>query len=98
MTVTPTGVDDSSSLAREKEQRSWYFYDWANSAYVTTTATVLFAPYLTVVAKEAACPGQDSDLSCSTNLHVLGLPISPGSLAFYAVTFATILSAFVLPV
>ncbi|WP_426560345.1 MFS transporter [Angustibacter sp. McL0619] len=83
---------------RVREQRAWYFYDWANSAYVTTTATVLFAPYLTVVAKAAGCPGQDSDLSCSTNLHVLGIPISPGSLAFYAVTFATILSALVLPV
>ena len=22
-------------------QRSWYWYDWANSAYITTTATVL---------------------------------------------------------
>ncbi|GAA4354596.1 MFS transporter [Angustibacter luteus] len=96
--VGQTGPDAVDPRQATKEQRAWYFYDWANSAYVTTTATVLFAPYLTVVAKEAGCPGQDSDLSCSTNLHVLGIPISPGSLAFYAVTFATILSAFVLPV
>ncbi|GAB3590895.1 MFS transporter [Angustibacter peucedani] len=83
---------------RHREQRAWYFYDWANSAYVTTTATVLFAPYLTTIAKAAACPGQDSDATCSTDLSVLGIPISPGSLVFYAVTFATILSALVLPV
>ena len=39
-----------------REHRSWYWYDWANSAYVTTTATVLFAPYLTAVATSAVCP------------------------------------------
>ncbi len=81
-----------------REQRAWYFYDWANSAYVTTTATVLLGPYLTVVAKRAACPGQDTDLRCATDLSVLGIPVSPGSLALYAVTAATLLSALVLPV
>ncbi len=65
----------SDPVERRKEQRSWYFYDWANSAYVTTTATVLFGPYLTVVAKRAACPGQDSDLACPTALNVLGVPV-----------------------
>ena len=33
--------------------------------------TVLFAPYLTTVAKEAACPGQDSDAACHVDLHVI---------------------------
>jgi UMF1 family MFS transporter len=83
---------------RQREQRSWYFYDWANSAYVTTTATVLFGPYLTVVAKRSACPGQNTDRHCGTNLHVLGAPVNPGSLALYAVTAATLLSALILPV
>lgn len=83
---------------RRREQRSWYFYDWANSAYVTTTATVLFGPYLTVVAKRAACPGQDTDARCLTDLHVLGIPVSPGSLALYTVTAATLISALILPV
>ncbi len=83
---------------RRREQRAWYFYDWANSAYVTTTATVLFGPYLTVVAKRAACPGQDSGLRCRTDLHVLGAPVNPGSLALYTITAATLLSALLLPV
>ena len=95
MTI-PAGQGET--VARRREQRAWYFYDWANSAYVTTTATVLFAPYLTVVAKRAACPGQDTDLACRTDLQVLGLPISPGSLALYAITITTLLSAVVLPV
>ena len=53
-----------SDLARAEDyatnehyQRPWYWYDWANSAFVTTTATVLFGPYLTSIATEAACPG-----------------------------------------
>ena len=83
---------------RRRQQRAWYVYDWANSAYVTTTATVLLGPYLTVVAKRAACPGQDADLRCDTNLSVLGIPVSPGSLSLYTVTTATLLSALLLPV
>ena len=85
-------------VARRREQRSWYVYDWANSAYVTTTLTVLFGPYLTSVAKQAACPGQSSDAACATDLSVAGLPVSPGSLALYAVTVTTLLSALLLPV
>ena len=61
-----------------RHQRSWYWYDWANSAYVTTTATVLFAPYLTAVAKAAACPDLADGAVCRTNLDVLGVPVSPG--------------------
>lgn len=79
-----------------QEQRAWYWYDWANSAYVTTTATVLMSPYLTAIAEEAACPGIADDADCTTNLSVLGIPVAPGSLWFYTVTFATILSAIVL--
>jgi MFS transporter, UMF1 family len=88
-------VDDPR--ARRREQRAWYFYDWANSAYVTTTATVLFAPFLTSAAERAACPGLPAGQDCATDLSVLGVPVSPGSLAFYAATFATILSALLLP-
>nr|WP_284290816.1 MFS transporter [Angustibacter aerolatus] len=92
-----TTAEGAEPAARRREQRAWYFYDWANSAYVTTVATVLLGPYLTSVANRAACPGVDAD-DCTRDLHVLGLPISPGSLFFYTTTFATILSALVLPV
>jgi UMF1 family MFS transporter len=95
---TSPSAQQETAAERRREQHAWYFYDWANSAYVTTTATVLFGPYLTVIAKKAACPDQSSDLRCGTDLSVLGLPVSPGSLALYTVTFATLLSALVLPV
>ncbi len=77
-------------------QRAWYWYDWANSAYVTTTLTVLMAPYLTVIAKKAACPTLPSDVACHTNLAVIGVSVDPGSLVFYVLTFSTILSAILL--
>lgn len=94
--MTPTALHDVA--LRRREQRAWYFYDWANSAYVTTTLTALYGPYLTVVAKRAACPGRDTSLHCPTDLHLLGVPVNPGSLALYAVTTATVISAVLLPV
>src|SRR5690606_17818005 len=92
----PGPLSDTSQRARE--HRSWYFYDWANSAFVTTTATVLFGPYLTAVAESAACGEAGTPQSpCHGDLSVLGLPIAAGSVAPYAVTFATLLSAVLLP-
>ncbi|GAB3262763.1 MFS transporter [Nocardioides dilutus] len=100
-TTDPAGIADLGPLERAKEQRSWYWYDWANSAYVTVVATVLFAPYLTSVAERAACgfvTDEDKGLKCSEHLDVLGISISPGSLVFYVFTIATIVSALVLPI
>ena len=57
---------------------------------------MLFSPYLTSVAKAAACPDQPTDVACHANLSVLGIPVSPGSLAPYTITVATILSAITL--
>jgi UMF1 family MFS transporter len=99
MTHATGGVADLTPVDRAREQRAWYWYDWANSAYVTTTAAVLFAPYLTSVAERSAC-GQptDDDFTCKVDLSVLGVHVSAGSLVFYLVTISTIISALVLPV
>ncbi len=85
--------------ARRREWRSWYFYDWANSAFVTTVGTVLLGPYLTTVAERAACGqvGTPED-PCTGSLSVLGVSVAAGSLSSYTVTFATLLSAVVLPI
>ena len=98
VTLSPEAAGTRDDAGRRREQRAWYVYDWANSAYQTTTLTVLFGPYLTVIAKRAACPGQDTDLACHTDLSVLGIPVSPGSLALYVVTTATLISALLLPI
>ena len=90
------GVADLAPLDRAREQRAWYWYDWANSAYFTTIGTVLFAPYLISVAKRAApdCgpPG------CTPTLHVLGLDVAAGSLPGYLVAIATFIGFWLLPV
>jgi UMF1 family MFS transporter len=98
MTRGASGIADLRPLGRAREQRAWYWYDWANSAYVTTIATVLLAPYLISVAEQAACGYVGSDIrSCDAGLQVLGLSIAPGALPSYLVTFSTLLSAFLLP-
>ncbi|MDF8266217.1 MFS transporter [Luteipulveratus flavus] len=89
-------AQDLEPASREYLQRRWYWYDWANSAYATTIAAVLIAPYLTAVAKEAACPGIADGETCRTNLDVLGIGIAPGSLAPFTITVSTLLSALVL--
>ncbi|PRY48611.1 UMF1 family MFS transporter [Knoellia remsis] len=89
----PTREDYASTAAY---QRSWYWYDWANSAFVTTTATVLFGPYLTAVATEAACPDLPEGATCTNDLSVMGLPVDPGSLHPYTVALSTFIGAILL--
>ena len=99
--MTVEGIADLGPLQRAREQKAWYWYDWANSAFVTTTAAVLFSPYLTSVAEKAACgyvTDEDKHQKCTQDLHILGLGVSAGSLVFYIVTVSTILSAVILPV
>src|SRR5688500_7217285 len=98
MSDQPSGIADLRPLERMREQKAWYWYDWANSAYVTTIATVLFAPYLISIAEKAACGYVgDDDRSCNQDLSILGLAVAPGALPAYIVTFSTLLSAVVLP-
>jgi UMF1 family MFS transporter len=81
-----------------REQRAWFFYDWANSAFITTVATVLIGPYLTTIAERAACGYAGTPTHpCDGPLWLLGIRISPGSLVFYVITLSTLVSAFVLP-
>jgi UMF1 family MFS transporter len=91
-------VADLEPLWRSKEQHAWNWYDWANSAYYTTVLSVLFAPFMITVAGRAAGCGDSADDTCSKTVDVLGLHVAAGSLPFYLTSFATILSAFLLPI
>ena len=82
---------------RIRQQKAWNWYDWANSAYYTTVLSVMFAPYMVTVAGRAAgCVNPDT--TCNKTVNVLGLHLAAGSLPFYLTSFATIVSAFLLPV
>ncbi|WP_406446766.1 MFS transporter [Streptomyces sp. NBC_01613] len=74
---------------RKREQRGWYFYDWACSVYSTSVLTVFLGPYLTSVAKSAA----DAD----GFVHPLGIPVRAGSFFAYCVSASVIVSIFVMP-
>jgi UMF1 family MFS transporter len=86
--ATPQGIADLAPLRRRDQHRAWYWYDWANSAFATTIAGVLFAPYLIEIAEEAAV---------NDRISVLGLSVAPGALPSFVITASTLLSAVALP-
>ncbi len=80
-----------------RQQRAWYWYDWANSAYVTTTATVILGPYLTSVATKAACPDLPTGEACTNPVMLFGfIPVAAGALHPYVATISTLISAVLL--
>lgn len=87
---------NASSPAQRQLQRRWYWNDLGVTGYLTVTITVLLGPYLTTVANAAACPTQPTDQTCRANLHVLGIPIAPGSVVPYTLTAGTIVAAVLL--
>ena len=74
---------------REREQKAWYWYDWANSAYTTTIGTVFFGPYFIGLAEDAV--GEEG------RFELLSFSMPPGALFFWLITLSTILSALLLP-
>ncbi|WP_214323949.1 MFS transporter [Nonomuraea sediminis] len=100
--------------ARRREQRGWYFYDWANSVFYTTIISVFLGPYLIPVAKTAACakdfPTVPSDQCVSgfdklVETHpglgyvdVLGADIRPAAYFGLITTVAVLLQIVFLPV
>lgn len=93
----PAGIANVAALDRLKQQKAWNWYDWANSAFYTTVLSVLYGPYLSSVAGNAAgCTAAEDP--CNRLVHVAGIPMSVGSLPLYVTSFATFISAFVLPI
>ncbi|MCX4760546.1 MFS transporter [Streptomyces sp. NBC_01275] len=86
-TVRTEASDDA--VGRRREQRGWYFYDWACSVYSTSVLTVFLGPYLTSVAKKAA----DAD----GYVHPLGIPVRAGSFFAYSVSLSVIVAVLVMP-
>jgi len=81
---SPPPVDDRRELV------SWYFYDWANSAFSTTVVTVFLGPYLTSIAKAAA--------DAEGLVHPLGISVFADSFFPYMVSLSVLLQVFFLPI
>jgi UMF1 family MFS transporter len=73
-----------------REQRGWYVYDWANSAFSTTVVTVFYGPYLTGVTQAAADE--------RGFVSVLGLGVRAESYFLYVVSASVLLQVLVMPV
>ena len=85
--VRPQPLSDPA--ARRREQRGWYWYDWANSTFSTTVVTVILGPYLTSVAKSGAVDG---------SVQFLWFDLRPSAYFPACVTVSVLLQIFVLPV
>lgn len=73
-----------------RTQRSWYLYDFANSAFSTTVVTVFLGPYLTELAQ-----GQSDTDGFIT---VLGIPMAAESLFPYTISLSVLLQVITLPI
>lgn len=68
----------------------WYAYGWASHTFEATVVTVFMSRYLPAVATNAV--GEHG------RLHVLGIPIAPGSLFTYVVSVCSIALVLLMPV
>jgi UMF1 family MFS transporter len=73
-----------------REQRRWYWYDWANSAFTTTVVTLFFGPYITSIAKSAA--------DANGNIDFFGIKLDHGSYWATLVSLSVMTQVLVLPV
>lgn len=78
-----------SDAERRRQQRGWYFYDFANSAFASTVLTLLLGPYMVAVTKAAAGP--------DGLVRPLGIPIDPRSWWSYVISLSVIMQIVVLP-
>src|ERR1043165_263586 len=92
-----TGADvstvDGEGLSTRRERVGWYFYDWANSAFITTVVTVFLGPYLGYQAElSAGCYVADApagvDPCKGFHVHPLGIPVAPDSLFAYVISLS----------
>ncbi|OZM72930.1 MFS transporter [Amycolatopsis antarctica] len=112
MTTTSDGPASAADRdSRRREQRGWYFYDWANSAFYTSVITVFGALYMSSVAATDAradlitngptpCIGDDGVANTLQNcdISLFGLQFPAGSLWGYLLSAATIIQVLVLPI
>lgn len=107
MTVERIGsVPATDPQQRKREQRGWYFYDWAAQPMFTSVTTAFGAAFVGALAEEAA--GQDvarnGEQACEPNaltscdVEFLGFSFSAGVAWPYLITAALLAQVLVLPI
>lgn len=85
-----TDTAAAPEVNNRREIFGWMMYDWANSAFSTTTVTVFLGPYLSAIVRQAA--------GAASYVYLLGIPIAPDSFFAYSVSTSVFLQVFLLPV
>ncbi|MHA3705184.1 MFS transporter [Jatrophihabitans sp. YIM 134969] len=85
MTATETPTATLASY-----RRGWYWYGWASHVFPTLITTVFMSRYMVSVTEEAV--GENG------RVHVLGIPLAPGSLFGVTLTTFTVVAVVLMPV
>lgn len=81
---------DANAASLRREQRAWYMYDFANSAFSSTVVTLFLGPYLTALAKTAA--------DAEGMVRPLGIPVDARSYWGYLISLSVLSQVAALPV
>ena len=73
----------------KKERISWYFYDFANSAFATTVISVFLGPYFTYIANQS--------VNINGKISFLWFQISAGAFYPIVVAISVFLQLFIIP-
>ena len=79
-------------INNKREIFGWAMYDWANSAFSTTVATVFLGPYLANLASRAAGLSQDGIA------RLFGIPIAADSFFPYCISLSVGMQVLFLPI
>lgn len=71
------------------EQRAWFVYDFANSAYSSTVVTLFLGPWLTSLARRAA--------DAAGHIHPLGIQVDARSYWSYLIALSVVMQVVCLP-
>ena len=83
------GTAELAGQVLTRQRHGWYLYGWASHVFPTIVVTVFMGRYLTSVAENAV--GKHG------RVHLLGIPVAPGSLFVYLVSFGTVLLVLAMP-
>ena len=90
MRNTPDESPAFTGPALRRQRRAWYTYGWASHTFETTVVAVFLSQYLPAVATNAV--GKNG------RVHILGIPILPGSLFTYVASFCAFVLIVLMPV
>ena len=88
--MTEATTQAAGDPALKRLRFGWYSYGWAAQVFETTVLAVFMSRYLPAVATNAV--GETG------RLHVLGIPIAPGSLFTYTVSLGSVLLIVLMPI